>query len=574
MFYSMSLPEKTQIFEFCGRLDDWGSIVRTIRSTPGGFTCMTTIGHSSTVRIAAACNDGTVGIYDSVTGVLRLSISPPHPIQVMTGSPDGSVLFCTHRESPSITLWDIQTGGLIHTFILTTEATDTVISPNGRYLAYGLSDNTVNVWEIASRTGGPVFEGDSPITCLCWLAPEEQLMVANGASVHIQDIVTGSVLVRSFEMRDPVCGAAYSQDFNQLAVVTSSGADSSITLIDTQTGAPSGSRRFQQQLFCPVFSQVTEDLICGTNTPGLVSINVRTLDSRDFDLVATITSVSTLSNGTVVANVAGSGIQLLSLDEGSAPSRGLIPPTLTVHPLDQGRIIAIIPTNRDRVVLLEAATMSQVLEIPAQGNLSVPTDRAVVLCASLENKIAVHCFAEGGKECLELWKSACHYPQWTAQVDELPSAGSISPACARLVTFHCTPSRSYVRVLNVRNGALLAELDVDLSPCPLDITFDSEDKFHVNYDTSRTTGDIVTLFGTASYAIVYHERVPFIGKAQENQYRVDDSHEWVISGLQRICWIPTGYIGSTHANHCWAGSSLVMVGQDGTFRKLTLCGLS
>lgn len=74
---------------------------------------MTTIGDTSTARIAAARDDGTVGIYDSITGVLRLSLSPPQSIQMITGSPDGSILFCTHRESPSITLWDMQTGGLV-----------------------------------------------------------------------------------------------------------------------------------------------------------------------------------------------------------------------------------------------------------------------------------------------------------------------------------------------------------------------------------------------------------------------------------------------------------------------------
>ena len=41
--------------------------------------------------------------------------------------------------------------------------------------------------------------------------------------------------------------------------------------------------------------------------------------------------------------------------------------------------------------------MSQVLAIPAQENLLIPTDRTNVLCASLETKIAVHCFADRNK---------------------------------------------------------------------------------------------------------------------------------------------------------------------------------
>jgi hypothetical protein len=45
---------------------------------------------------------------------------------------------------------------------------------------------------------------------------------------------------------------------------------------------------------------------------------------------------------------------------------------LTVYPLDEGRIIAIVPTTNDRVILLETATMSQVLSIPTQESPWLP----------------------------------------------------------------------------------------------------------------------------------------------------------------------------------------------------------
>jgi WD40 repeat protein len=123
----------TQITGFYGRADRWGSTLQTITGRYGRFSCITTIGH----RIAAACDDGAVEIYDSVTGVLRPSLSPPHPVCTMKGSPDGSILFCTHRKSPSITLWDIQTGGLIHTFTAELGALDIAVSSGGRCLACG-----------------------------------------------------------------------------------------------------------------------------------------------------------------------------------------------------------------------------------------------------------------------------------------------------------------------------------------------------------------------------------------------------------------------------------------------------
>ena len=569
----MSLPNITRITEFYGCPDNWGLVLRTITGPLGDFTFVTTIGQGSTARIAAACADGTVHIYDSVTGVLRLSLNPPYPIQAMTGSPDGSLLFCTHRESPSITLWDIQTGGLVHTFTLETEAKDTAISLNGHYLACRLSDSTINFWEVANRTERPAFGSGSPITCLCWLAPEERLMIANEKSLHIRDIVTGNILVYSFKIQGPIRSTAYSQKLNQLAIVTGLGVESTITIIDANTGAFSTACWFQGQISCLAFSQTAKKLVCGVMTRGLESIDVSPWRHTSFDFPATITSISTLLNGTVVVNVAGSGIQLLNPDEGSATSQQLLPPTLIVQPLDEGKITAIVPTDRDRVILLEVATMSQVLTIPAQENLPVPIDHTVVLCASLEYKVAVHCFVEGGKGYLELWGFDHQRPQWTVQIAESPSAGSFSPACGRLVTFSSNGGdQSYIHVWDVRDGTTLAELELEgpqATRLP-DIAFDSEDLFYFHHGDRRIFYSISISSGLhdLSHSITHLKEI-LVDDHSPRQYCVDDSHEWIVSGSQRICWIPPGYIGSAQASHCWVGSALVMVGQDGILRKLT-----
>jgi len=216
--------------------------------------------------------------------------------------------------------------------------------------------------------------------------------------------------------------------------------------------------------------------------------------------------------------------------------------------------------------------MSQVLTIPTHKNVSVPTDRTVVLCASLENKVAVHCFAEGGKEYLELWGFDHQRPQWTVQIVEPPSAGSFSPTSGRLVTFGNGGNQSYIRVWDMHDGAPLAELVLDgpqaaRSP---DIAFDSEDIFsflhgdhHILYSIS-----ISSRLHSLSHSITRLREIP-VADHSPRQYCVDDSHEWIISGPQRTCWIPRGYIGSARASHCWAGSALIMAGQDGTLRKLT-----
>ena len=537
---------------------------------------MTIIGNGSAARIATACDDGTVGIYDSVTGVLRLSLRPPDPIRMMTGSPDGSTLFCTHRETPSITLWDIQTGGLIHTFTLTMEAKDTAISVNGRYLACGLSDGIVNVWEVKNRMEYPAFGSGAPITCLCWLEPEERLMIANEASVHIRDIVPGAALVRSFDLQGPVCGAAFSQKFNQLAVVTSSGVWSSIIVIDVQTSSLSDSCMFRHRLSYLAFSQTTGELVCGTEARGLETVNTLTWRWTSFDFLTGIRSVSTLSNGTVVANVAGSGVQLLNLDKRYLPPEQPIPPALTVYPLDKGKILAITPADRTSVILLETATMQEVFTIRSHKNRPVPTDRSVILCASLENEIALYCFEDGGKEYLQLWESLSYRPRWTVKGNELPSAGSFNlPACTRLVTFHEVRSQSHVRVRDMANGRLLAELGLDepWAAYPLDITSDLEDQFDVHYNT-YITYVVAILPQSDTHSIKPLRKVASGGQVREEQHYVDDSREWIVSGPQKVCWILVAYTRGAQESHCWIGSSLFMVGQDGVLRKLTFRGLS
>ena len=564
-----SRRENTQIAGFYGRPDNWGSVVRTIRGTP---TCMTTIGHS----IAAHCDDGTVGIYDSVTGVLRLSLSPVHPIKAMKGSPDGSILFCIHRKSPTITLWDIQTGGLIHTFALMRPAVSAAISLKGRYFACGSSDGSVNFWEVANKTEGPAFSGGSSTDHLCWLAPEEQLMVAEATSVRIRDVITGRDLY-NFRTDDPICDAVYSEKLDRLAIATTSGAaESIIIIIDTQTGTRSTSRMIPRRLSCLAFSRTTNEIVCGMKTQGLRLFNISTQRWRHFDHPATITSVSTLSNGTVVANSTSSGIQLLNLDEGYAPSKQLITPTLAVHCADEGKIIVLVPATRDRVIFLDPTTMLQLLTILVAGDNGALFLGTAVPCASLRHLMAVYCSEEGGRKNLQLWKFGHQVsPKWIAKTDELPSIGGVSPTGARLVTFHMNLRihQSYICIWDVEYGTLLVKLLLDHPQLtrPLDITFDSEDRFYSRHNTYRIPYVFVTSSesGTPIFSIIRRGQLPPVSQPHKIQLFVDDGREWVTNGSQRICWIPPGYIGSFQPSYCWAGSTLVMAGQDGTLRKLT-----
>ena len=290
--------------------------MRTITASSQRFTSMTTFGS----RIAASCDDGTLGIYDSITGVLRLSLSPKDPVQAMRGAPDGSVLFCAHK-APSITAWDMQTGGLIHAFVLERNPKDIAVSSKGRYMACGFSDGSVEVWEVANQIGGAAIWSNSPVNRFCWLEQEERLAVSTRALVAIWDMIAGTVL-QSFTMACPVHHMAYSQKLDQLAVMANLPNGSAVTIINLQTGTSTLQHQIQQKLSCFAFSQATEELVCGMEAHGLQLFDLSKQSWKHIEYPDALTSVSSLQNGTVVANFADSGLQLLNLGEGyaAAPS--------------------------------------------------------------------------------------------------------------------------------------------------------------------------------------------------------------------------------------------------------------
>ena len=541
-------------------------------------------------RIAAARGDGTVGIYDSISGAQRLSVNPTDPIRALGGSPDGSTLFCIHRV-PLVTLWDIQTGGLIHTFVLDQRVETIAISSNGRYLAGGLSDGSVKIWEVANKMEGAGIGSGSPVTHLCWLEPEHHLVVMGGALVRIWDTGVGKLL-HQFNMHEATRGLAYSQKLNRLAILTTTEARSTITIIYPHTGTHSP-YIIRHQLTCFTFSQTAEELVCGMTTPGLRWFDLSTLISRPINHPTTITSLSTLSNGTVVANTMDSGIQFLNLDVGYPQSEHPTVPALTVRPFDAGRVLAITSTDRDSTTLLDSASMSPLFMIPARKSGPVPEDRTAILCASQEHHMVVDCFGEGGRKYLQFWRirgrlpdgeddeqtsrertssGAARFLNWTVEVDELPLVGEISPTGGRLVTYHGEHHQAYICTWITTYCELLEKIFVDpLQPAhPLEITFEQDDGFYIQNDTDRIVCSYCPPFQWVApgYTITRAKRPPGTAPFQRC-YDVDDAREWVVRGSKKICWIPPGYIRSGKSSYCWVGHSLVMVGQDGTLRKLT-----
>ena len=558
---------------------------------------MTTFSH----WIAIAYGNGVVKIYHTTTGALKLSLGPMDAIRAVGGSPDGSTLFCTHQEN-SITLWDIQTGGLIHDSTLTEGVQDIAISSKGHYLACRLSSGSIKVLEVANGVGDHTI-WDSPLnTPFCWLQPEEQLVITDGLLVHIWDVVAGSI-VHSFTVVDQqkglgsiekqkgvrtrkserVTGMVYSQVHDRLAVIAhSKPLKGTVTIIHPQAATIFGVADFNEGLTCFSFSQTTGELVCGTQADGLWVLVVledqlgwvpqERLTWRHLELSHTVKCISSLPNGTVAVDSGNSGVKLLSLDNryAQAPQLTL---ALTVSTFDQDRIVAFRSATHNFIQLLERSTMSNLMSISALDDPTIPL--TTVLSASLQNRMVVRCIQGTDTVHLRLYRFGNIVPKWTIELSGQVSACGISQAGTWLLTFHHVGHATHICVWNTRNGQLQAKLLVDkFNSSPPHITFDSETRFHSHHDSYHVPYDLNFSPGAdTTHPITRHKPQPWtVVQSIERQYEVESSREWVTSGSKRICWIPPGYIGLAEGDYYWVEPNiLVMNGEDGTSRMFSFC---
>ena len=152
------------------------------------------------------------------------------------------------------------------------------------------------------------------------------------------------------------------------------------------------------------------------------------------------------------------------------------------------------------------------------------------------------------------------------KVDGMPEICRISLTADRLVTFHTMDRLSRVCVWNAENGKLDAQLE-DIPP-PLDIVFTSDTEFCSYYGDHKRSHTLHSWGLDARREDIPPSPPKCLQK--RGHLDVDDNHEWVVRGSKRICWIPPGYIGPTKSDYCWVGSSLVMIGRNGTLRSLAL----
>jgi WD40 repeat protein len=530
--------------------------------------CITT----SPQRIIVACED-IVNIYDAVTFVLRQSLHTPETVTKIQGSPDGSTLFFVH--SSSMTMWDVQTGGLTHTFTTKSEIKDVAVSVTGDHIACGSSDGSVAFWNIHTKKEGKGFGNSQPVVTIHWISPLE-LAVATQRTVYIHNITTGETL-NNFSIFGHVWGMVYLGDEGQFLVGTSQpgpreGQNSCFLRIITSKQGCASLIPLGEELLSPML--VGREIACITPPSGIRSFDTESCNlTNDPPLLDAATSMAVSLNRNLVAQTKDS-IQIFSLNVLQSSEARNDTGTSHIYPLGEKHIVCLLQPS-GCLSLLELETLQ---ELHPNNNTTLgspPTNQPPLAHASFSHGLVAEF---GVSAIMQAWRSGAPLPEWTEAANmDPPLLGGLSPDCTRTVAFYGSPHRE-LRVKDTKDGTILAKRLLDDSETGevYDLTFDSETRFHLKVDGPdhqhvQIPYDIIPSPAEPhSHTITNGEPISLSEPRERPPYALDENCEWVVDARSRkICWVSPGNVRRGDGGHFWVGLSLVMVGDDGVVRKLS-----
>jgi len=587
-FYLKSIidDQLSHVTAFIGTPSTWGLLLRTIDTRPRELTCIATSGQ----EIIAGCGD-IVNIYNAVTGVLQQSLSPSEPVTKIQVSPDGSTLFFAH--SSSVSMWDVQTGGLVHTFTQS-GINDIAVSPSGDYITCGSSNGSVRFWNTLTKNEGKGFSCSKPVVTICWLSLEK-FAVTTQSSLCIHSVVAGWTTDSLSFPNCNIWGVVPQKGKKVFLVGTSEpGSEEALELSSFETITyqlpEHPERRHHGRLVLQKVHQsaqhksthsgklmhpmgLSEMISCITPPMGVKSFNVsfnRWNTSPPLLNMAAFMAVS-LNRNLVVQTK--DSIQIFSTDVLTSFKAHNDRRVSHVYPLDKNYIICVLqPTRHITVLKLETLRevrfddeISSLWPLPAgetESSLILPYDRLVIpnamqawwLGISLDERVQLG--PEGAPWALH----------------------KLSPARTKIVTAFESIDFWEIRLYDTGRKYITAELNLKSGDGTVyDLTFASETRFyvkmykpgwHVQIPCDITASPAWDLF--RKYTITKGEPMTLSEPRVPPSYTLDANHEWVLDARSRkICWISLGNLRRGNGGHFWAGQWLVMVGDDGVVRKVS-----
>jgi serine/threonine protein kinase len=163
------------------------------------------------------------------------SLGPGHRLSFLLFSPDGRLLIsCAGTE---LAMWDAVSGKHLHRFAHTAaryKLTSCAFSPDGRILAIGRSDNSVQLFDVATRKDARNHSLGTPVNSVAFTPGGELLAVATDApAIKLLDPASGEERRALSGHEQPVDALAFRADGSLLA---SAGHDGTIRIWDPHQG--------------------------------------------------------------------------------------------------------------------------------------------------------------------------------------------------------------------------------------------------------------------------------------------------------------------------------------------------
>jgi WD40 repeat protein len=576
----------SRITTFSGAPDKWGLLLRTIDVRPRRLVCIAT----SAQRIIAACEDIT-NVYDAVTFALQQSLRIPEPVTKAQCSPDDYTLFFAH--SHSVTMWDVQTGGLTHTFTTWSDITDIAVSTTGDHIACGSSNGSVTFWNTHTKEKGKGFGNRRPVVALLWLSSRKLAVATQGIGYDHDIDANYSKPLDTFHVFGDTWGLVRSPlgRGEYLVGVLESGKripwNSNFLKVTPSEEGPAQERQEPKHLFQWSLTRPGEKLsaptvagkviACITPPRGVLSFDTQSRDSMGKPPpLDAATSVAVSLNRNLVAQTEDS-IQIFSLDVLKVRGARNTARSSHVYSLGGKHIISLLQPDQ-RLTILDLRTLRELDPHDKITSLeSLLASRSPSALASFSRGLV----AEFGISMVtQAWRSGVPLPERAEAADEDPPLSGLSPDYTLIVTFYGSP-RWELRVKDANDGTILAELPLGDGGSEVgtgevyDVTFDWTTRFHLKIDGPgqhvQIPYDVIpSPSGSHSHTIAKGEPVPLSEPRVIPPYRLDANCEWVIDATSRkICWVSPGNVRRGNGGHFWVGLSLVMVGDDGVVRKLS-----
>jgi len=565
---------------FTGAPNAWGLLLRTIDIRPRELTCITT----SSQGIIAACKD-IVNIYDAITGVLQQSLSAPENVTKIQASSDGSTLFFAHLFS--VTMWDFQTGGLIHTFTPEDWVNDIALSITGDHIACGLHGGSVEFWNIHTKQQGRGFGNGQPVVAIHWSSPVE-LVVATPSSVYIHEIGSG-LTSNTVTIPGHVWGLVYlSNDEFLVGTSTLDACSLRIILRLRPSVHPLHKKRSPKRLGQLVLQErespmyqgqlthltiVGNEITCIIPPSGVQSFSTESHDwTNKPPLLNAAMSVAVSLNRNLVVRTKDS-IQIFSIGVLTSHEDRNDVRTSGIYLLGENHILCFQSTGH--VTLLELKTMRRLSPI---GD-DIPLFQSAPNLSSSDSSARRAVQAPGFPSFMKEWRSG----KPLERTESVPcfSLIGLSPGHTMIIVIG-NADMGYLWVEDVEHGTILAwaPLSEELWMGEVHgLYFDSETRFYLEIDGTskhvRVPYDITTSLSPSPYThlqsgIVKGEPELLSKPRARPPYTLDANCEWVLDASSRkICWISPSNLRRGGGGHFWVGRSLFMVGDDGVVRKVT-----